>query len=234
MIDVVFLKTPVTAHIVLILATTEDGSIRKVVYTKTRDRQFDAREVLESLLVVRDELRGMGIEDHLLAIVADEDPNNALLVEAGYPVLVDLHHLIKRMDTGMGHADVLLQAVHKHVVFRQHSEAEKFAVIRAMADSIPASARRKTLSEINAVERVVARRFAVLGSPFHLRECNNDVLESLGRKLATEASLVMAEALTAEPRMKARLLEVHELLRRVVCLLSMLEKLDVDLSGLAD
>ncbi|XP_070142367.1 uncharacterized protein [Drosophila kikkawai] len=183
MIDVIFLKTmstrissliggpwlymllqPVAAHIVLILATTEDGSLKKVVYTKTKNRQFDAREVLECLLAVVNELRGLGIEDHLLAIVADEGTNNALLVEAGYPVLVDLHHLFKRMDTNMGYVDVVLQAVHKHAVFRQNNGAEKFATIRAMTDSIPAAARRRILFEIKEVERVVAQRFAVLDS----------------------------------------------------------------------
>nr|XP_017032447.2 uncharacterized protein LOC108081756 [Drosophila kikkawai] len=148
------------------LATTEDGSLKKVVYTKTKNRQFDAREVLECLLAVVNELRGLGIEDHLLAIVADEGSNNALLVEAGYPVLVDLHHLIKRIDTNMGYVDVVIQAVHKHAVFRQNNGAEKFATIRAMTDSIPAAARTRILFEIKEGERVVARRFAVLGNPF--------------------------------------------------------------------
>nr|XP_041630376.1 uncharacterized protein LOC121501905 [Drosophila kikkawai] len=230
MIDVIFLKTmstrissliggpwlymllqPVAAHIVLILATTEDGSLKKVVYTKTKNRQFDAREVLECLLAVVNELRGLGIEDHLLAIVADEGTNNALLVEAGYPVLVDLHHLFKRMDTNMGYVDVVLQAVHKHAVFRQNNGAEKFATIRAMTDSIPAAARRRILFEIK--EGVQQRS-----------------VESMGRKLSTETAVAIADALMAEPKLKARLLEIHQLLRRVVCLLSMLKKLDLDLS----
>ncbi|KAH8296446.1 hypothetical protein KR054_006219 [Drosophila jambulina] len=109
------------------------------------------------------------MEHHLLAIVADEGPNNVLLAEAAYPVIVDIRHLTVRMDTGMGYADLLLQAVHKHAVFRRDNVAEKFAAIRSKAEGMPVSAKRRVLAEIDALELVVARRFAVVATPFHLK-----------------------------------------------------------------
>ncbi|KAH8304340.1 hypothetical protein KR059_006872 [Drosophila kikkawai] len=134
MLDVIHIKSPIPAHMMLILATTEDGKINQVVYSKVvcikKHKLFNAMEVLDCLECVLKSVWEEGLHQHQCG--------NVVLREAGFPVITDLCHLQDRM-TAKGHVDVVLEDVHKTSVFQKADYKDKFSLIRRIANDLPRS-----------------------------------------------------------------------------------------------
>ncbi|XP_044316739.1 uncharacterized protein LOC123037937 [Drosophila rhopaloa] len=230
MVDVIHLTGPTPGHTLIMMGTSDDGSVKQVVYTEVKKSTFTATQIMAAFEQVREAIALVEFEKHLIAIIVDECPNNALLhVHSGYPVMADLNHLAKIVAADMKHVLQLLPNIHTRMVFREHNAQQKLELAWSGTSHFPGSAKRRVRGEIRVLRDVVSRRFAICSTPFNLREANNGVLETTGQKWASLTAELMVEAFTLEPNLSE--LEAQTLLRRIICLLSLLEDLDFDSTG---
>uniref|UniRef100_A0A6P4F8I6 Uncharacterized protein LOC108046479 n=1 Tax=Drosophila rhopaloa TaxID=1041015 RepID=A0A6P4F8I6_DRORH len=104
MVDVIHLTGPTPGHTLIMIGTSDDGSVKQVVYTEVKKSAFTAMQIMAAFEQVREAIALVEFEKHLIAIIVDECPNNALLhVHSGYPVMADLNHLAKIVAADMKH-----------------------------------------------------------------------------------------------------------------------------------